>query len=111
MIARLYHGTCLAFVELARQRGRRFGPENNSVSFTPDYGHARIFAEGWMTPAGRKILKKYFGDLPTEYTQPVILEFNPEKLGQLNQRDDCGHAEFFIEKGPVNLDAISERRL
>lgn len=111
MIRRLYHGTCRAFVEYALQNKGKFGPDQDSVSFTPEYEHARMFADSWQTPAGRERLRKCFenvGNSIEQCMEPVVLVFDPTKLPELKQRDDCGHVEFFLERGPVSLDVAKE---
>ena len=104
---KLYHGTCKAFVAFALQNGGKFGPNCDAVSFTPDLGYARMFAESWQTPLGRKRLEDYFGKvLGTEIFKPIVLEFNflrLERLYNLHYRDDCGAEEFFVEEGPVDI--------
>lgn len=100
---KLYHGTCRAFVQLAMERGRHFGPEYDRISFTPNYKHAKMFAESWKTPIGRLRLEEFFGKLPEELYSPVILKFNTSDLGNLIETMDAGAIEFYIEKGPIKL--------
>jgi hypothetical protein len=100
---KLYHGTCRAFVQLAKERDGKFGPDYDSIRFTPDKTHAQAFADSWQKPAGQKRLDEMFGDIPNELVQPVILEFDSRTLGKLNEGMDGGVVEYFIECGPVNL--------
>lgn len=106
MKGKLYHGTCRAFIEYALQNQGRFGPDYDSVSFTPDYEHARMFAEQWKTDAGKEMLKQYF-DLDDEnleqLLEPLVLEFDANNLGELKQREDGNAVEFYVERGPISL--------
>jgi len=99
----IYHGTCKAFVELANERGGQFGPDYDRVSFTPDYDHAKMYAESWKTPGGKKRLREYFGNIPKKYLEPVILEFDKTKLGDLEKTLDGSAVELSVKKGPVKL--------
>ncbi|MGC9309816.1 MAG: hypothetical protein ACP5D2_03940 [Candidatus Nanoarchaeia archaeon] len=103
MEERIYHGTCMAFVQLANEREGLFGPDYDSVSFTPDINHARMFANSWQTSAGRARLAEMFGNIPEQLVQPVILTFNPSELGQLNQTLDGNAIEYYVERGPVQI--------
>jgi hypothetical protein len=100
---KLYHGTCKAFVELAKERGENFGPDDE-IYLTPDLEHAKMFAESWNTDRGRKRLGEYFKELPKEYAESVILEFDQDKLGDLEKSLDAGGAIQFSKKGPLKLD-------
>lgn len=105
MEEKLYHGTCRAFVEYARQRENKFGPENSNIYLTPDLNHARMFAEGWNTDRGRKLLEEYFGkELPIDYSNGVIFEYDAKELGKLEIGIDAGGIiEIIKEKGPIPL--------
>jgi hypothetical protein len=100
---KLYHGTCRAFVQLAQERGGQFGPDYDRMSFTSDYDHAQMFADSWQTPGGIRRLQEMFGNLPREYSDPIILEFDLDELGKLERRLDGTAVELFIERGPVKL--------
>ena len=67
------------------------------------HGTCRAFAEQWQTAEGRTRLEQYFGRLPVEYAEPVILEFDRTSLGTLGRRLDGDVEEFFVERGPVRL--------
>jgi len=100
---KLYHGTCRAFIEYALRNGGKFGPENDSISFTPNKEHAKMFAESWRKSSGIKRLEDYFGvGLSEEFLEPVILELD-SSFFELSYRKDCEADEFYIEKGPINL--------
>lgn len=106
--SRLYHGTCKAFVLYALQNKGKFGPDYDSVSFTPDVEHAREFAESWRTPAGLQRLAEYFGkNLKRDMTRPVILQFSKLRLGDLKYRTDGENVdEFYVGRGPVSLEGV-----
>jgi hypothetical protein len=99
---KIYHGTCRAFVEFAEQQGGKFGPKGRELYFTPDLNHAKMFANSWNTKRGIKLLKDYFGDLPKQYAEPVVLEYDQNSLGQLEKKLDAGAVEM-VKKGPVQL--------
>ena len=107
---KLYHGTCEAFVEYAKQQGGRFGPSYDTVSFTPDIEHAKSFADGWNTPRGVNRLKEMFeSEVNPEHAKPVLLTFDKTKLGKLGFRYDGGEPEYYVRNGSVDLDlAIME---
>ena len=46
---KLYHGTCMAFVQLAKEKKGKFGPDYDRISFTPNYPHAKMYAESFLT--------------------------------------------------------------
>jgi len=106
----LYHGTCQAFVEFARQNNGNFGPSYDSVSFTPNIVHAEIFASSWDTSRGRERLNEFFGEQPDAMYSPVVLEFDSGRLGDLVETEDAGAIEFFRESGPVSFDALIDER-
>lgn len=105
---KLYHGTCKAFVAYALQNEGRFGSYCDRVSFTPNLEHALMYAESWQTDRGQKRLGSmilFTGEMQRrEFAEPVVLEFEAEKLGPLKYNNDCGADEYYVERGPVNLD-------
>lgn len=103
MNSKLFHGTCRAFILLALERGGNFGPDYNSVSFTPELAHARMFADSWRTQAGMRRLRDMFGNTNEELAEPVVLEFNQENLPNLQYKRDGPADEFYVERGPVAL--------
>ncbi len=104
---RLYHGTCKAFIVYALQNGGKFGSEYYSVSFTPSLEHAQVFAESWKTSRGLVKLRDFFSEsidgVIDELSEPIILEFNARLLGKLKYRLDCGEDEYYVERGPVDI--------
>lgn len=63
-----------------------------------------MFALDWKKPVGINRLKEYFGEsIDTRLAEPVILGFKKDKLGELHYRQDGGADEFYIERGPVNI--------
>ena len=100
---KLYHGTCMAFVQLAKEKKGKFGPDYDRISFTPNYPHAKMYAESWKTPAGRLRLEKYFWELPEEFHSPIILEFNSLQFRKLIKTMDGGAIEFYVPNGPIAL--------
>ena len=99
-LGKVYHGTCKAFVVYALQNNNLFGgPE---ISYTPDLAHAKMFANSWATQRGRSRLKEFFGAIPEEYSQGVIIEISKEDIKGLKKTMDAGAIEF-VGKGPIEL--------
>ncbi|MAH07179.1 hypothetical protein CMI38_02930 [Candidatus Pacearchaeota archaeon] len=102
----LYHGTCKAFLAYAMlDNGGKLGPDYDSVSFTPDIEHAKMFADSWQGEIGMNHLKEYFGDdISEELAEPVLLKFEGNGLGKMGYKKDGDADEYYVEKGPVNLE-------
>ena len=102
MEQKLYIGTCMAFVEYAKQRGNQFGPDG-VMWFTPDLSYAQEYANSWKTKAGRTKLAEYFGEeLPEGYSQGIVLEWDTDDLGHLKE-DYYWSIRELSRKGPVKL--------
>lgn len=109
--ARLYHGTCKAFVAYAHQNNGKFGSELG-ISFTPSLGYAQVFAESWGTPRGLERLQEYFshsiGRMLSELSKPVILRVRkPVFLKGIRSKLDCGNEEYYLERGSIDLALLS----
>lgn len=107
---KLYHGTCKAFVAYALQNDGRFGPEFDSISFTPTIEYAKTFADSWKTSRGLARLQDYFGSsingMLSELSEPLILEVNSNALEGLKFRRDCGHEEYYLERGSIDVSLL-----
>jgi hypothetical protein len=100
----LYHGTCKAFVIYAWENEGKFGSDCYNLCFTSNFDYAKMFAQEYKTAIGRKKLDEMFESVPFEFFyEPVILEFDSNKFNQLKIGDDCGNIEYYLDKGPVDI--------